>query len=654
MKFYAKVLPSYHEFKQIGRIVNKEKHSRPEPKIIVGKISLAGRKGGFFLPLGIEGRENEINIPPEYLNTALTGDKVEVEDGKVLRVLERARTQFSGTVKIGDGKTLLKPYDTRIYSDILITPGEKNILADGDRVVLEVTHWDKLEGEVVKILGRAGDNETEMSTIMFEHKIQYDFPQSVTREADEIARTSILPEELARRKDFRNVLTFTIDPETAKDFDDALSYRIMPDGLIELGVHIADVSYFVRPGSAIDKEARERATSVYLVDRTIPMLPEVLSNGLCSLVPNQDRLTFSAVFTLDKNGKVHKKWFGKTIIHSKHRFTYEEVDKILETNSGPLARELGEISDIAKKIRSERFAKGAISLDSDDVKFRLDEKGKPIGIVRTIPTDSHHLIEEYMLMANKYVAEFIFYKNSEKYGAGKHTFVYRIHDVPNQEKISELKTFLKNFDYKFEKGKVLTSKRLNDLILEAESKPEERLVKTSILRSMSKAIYSTKNIGHYGLAFTCYTHFTSPIRRYPDTMVHRLLYDYLEGKSSPDIEEYERLCAHSSAMERRAMEAEWASIKYKQVEYAQDKIGQVYTGVIVGVTEWGFYVEAKETMCEGMVSLRNLKDDFYIFDKKNFCLSGKRTHKKYRLGDEVKVKILSADLERRTIDYILA
>ncbi|MEK7065942.1 MAG: RNB domain-containing ribonuclease, partial [Patescibacteria group bacterium] len=351
-------------------------------------------------------------------------------------------------------------------------------------------------------------------------------------------------------------LTFTIDPETAKDFDDALSYQVLPDGKIELGVHIADVSYFVRPGSAIDTEAKERATSVYLVDRTIPMLPEVLSNGLCSLVPNQDRLTFGAVFILDRNGKVHDKWFGKTIIHSNQRFTYEEVDKILETGQGTLVKELMDVNDIAKKIRAERFAKGAIALDSDDVKFKLDETGKPIGIIRTVPTDSHHLIEEYMLLANKSVAESIFHKQSAQGGTGKHTFVYRIHDVPNQEKINALKDFLKKFNYNFEKGKALTSKRLNDLILEAESKPEERLVKASVLRSMSRAIYSTKNIGHYGLAFASYTHFTSPIRRYPDTMVHRLLDGYLSGKASPDIGEYERLCAHSSAMERKATEAE--------------------------------------------------------------------------------------------------
>ncbi|MBI5140179.1 MAG: ribonuclease R [Candidatus Vogelbacteria bacterium] len=627
---------------------------KPKNKMISGRINHAGRKGGFFLAEGLEGRDNEVPIAPEYLNTALTGDRVEIENDKVIRILERARTQFAGTIKMEQEKIWLKPYDTKVPGDILVTPSAGAKLVDGERVVVEINHWDKLEGAVINRLGQAGDNETEIGTIMFEHKIQYDFPEAVTKEANEIARRSIPKEEVARRRDFRNILTFTIDPETAKDFDDALSYQLLPNGQIELGVHIADVSYFVRPESAIDNEAKERATSVYLVDRTIPMLPEVLSNGLCSLVPGEDRLTFSAIFVLDKSGRVHKRWFGKTIIHSKHRFTYDEVDTILETGMGPLAKELSDINDIAKNIRKERFEKGAISLDSDDVKFKLDPTGKPVGIVRTVPTDSHHLIEEYMLMANKYVAEFIFYKNSEKHGAGKHTFVYRVHDIPNQEKITELKTFLRNFDYKFEKGKVLTSKRLNDLILEAESKPEERLVKTSILRSMSKAIYSTKNIGHYGLAFTCYTHFTSPIRRYPDTMVHRLLYDYLEGKGSPDTEEYERLCAHSSAMERRAMEAEWASIKYKQVEYAQDKIGQVYTGIITGVTEWGFYVEAKETMCEGMVSLRNLKDDFYIFDKKNFCLFGKKTHKKFRLGDEVKIKILSADLERRTIDYILA
>ncbi|MDO8493214.1 MAG: ribonuclease R [bacterium] len=623
---------------------------------LTGRLSLASKKGGYFLQEGEADRTKEIFIEVDNLNTAMNGDTVAIDGAKVVEVLVRAKTQFTGTIKTGAGQPRLKPYDTKIYSDILIGETPEPPVSDGDRVVVEITNWQNLTGNVVQRLGKAGDNNAEMNTILFEHKINYDFGEAAQKEAEMIAKEGIPESEVAKRKDFRDTLTFTIDPHDARDFDDAISYKKLPDGNYEIGIHIADVSYFVRLGGALDKEAVERATSVYLVDRTIPMLPEVLSNGLCSLLPDVDRLTFGAVFTLDKHGKVLDKWFGKTIIHSNKRFTYEDVDVILEAGKGELSEELIEINKIAKEMRAERFAKGSISLDSDDVKFRLDVNGKPIEIIKVVSTDSHRLIEEYMLLANRSVAEFIFYKTSHEKGKpGSHTFVYRIHDKPNQEKISNLKSFLKNFNYKFNpKEQHLTSKKLNELIMEAEAKPEEKLVKTTILRSMAKAIYTTKNIGHFGLAFACYTTFTSPIRRYPDIMVHRLLQGYLEGGKSPDIAGFEKLCMHSSAMERKAMEAEWASIKYKQVEYNMDKIGQVYDGVITGVTEWGFFVEAKETISEGMVSLRNLKDDYYVFDKQAFALIGKRTKKRYRLGDEVKVKIHEVNLDRRTIDFVLA
>ncbi len=622
---------------------------------LIGKLSLASKRGGYFLPDGSLDKKDEIFIEAVNLGSAQNGDIVKIQGDKIIEILTRAKNQFTGTVKTDHGYLWLKPYDTKVYADIFIGEQIEPPVSDGDRVVVEITNWQNLAGKVIQRLGKAGDNNAEMHTILFEHKIAYNFDEAVQQEADKIANEEIPADEIKKRKDFRNTLTFTIDPKDAKDFDDAISFKILPDGNYEIGVHIADVSYYVRPGGALDQEAAIRATSVYLVDRTVPMLPEVLSNGVCSLLPNVDRLTFGAVFILDKNAKILNKWFGKTIIHSDKRFTYEDVDVVLESNKGAYVEELKEINRLAKVLRDERFVKGSISLETDDVKFKLDAEGKPIEIIKIIATDSHRLIEEYMLLANKKVAEYVFYKDDNIKKPGSNTFIYRIHDTPNKEKISDLKSFLKNFNYKFNSGDdQIDSKKLNDLIMQAEAKPEERLVKSSILRSMAKAIYTTKNIGHFGLAFNCYTHFTSPIRRYPDVLVHRLLSLYLEGGKSPDQMTYERLCMHSSQMERKAMEAERASIKYKQVEYSMNKVGTVYTGVITGVTEWGFFVEAKETICEGMVSLRNMRDDFYTFDKKNFALIGKRTRKRYRLGDEVKVKLHEVNLERRTIDFVLA
>ena len=605
------------------------------------------------MPEGKTDRKDEIFIDSDKLGTALNGDEVLVQNERVVRVVKRAKTEFAGTIKIDHEQSWLKPYNTKIYNNIAIIPTTDQKISDGDRVVVSITNWQNLAGKIVKNLGPAGLHKTEMETILFEHDIDQNFNEQVLREAERIANEKIAENEVRRRKDFRSTITFTIDPDDAKDFDDAISYKKLPDGNIEIGVHIADVSYFVRPGGALDREALRRATSVYLVDRTIPMLPETLSNGVCSLLPNIDRLTFAAVFVLDKNGRVLKNWFGKTIIHSNRRFTYEEVDKILETSRGDFVIELKETNRLAKKLREERFVRGSVSLETEDIKFRLDADGKPVEIIKHPTTDSHRLIEEFMLLANRKVAESIFYKDSHNKKPGAHTFVYRIHDKPDKEKINNLKKFLKSFNYKFEVMGDLNSKKLNDLIMQADAKPEERLIKSTILRSMAKAIYTTKNIGHFGLAFTCYTHFTSPIRRYPDIIAHRLLENYIQNGKSPDMGQYEKICLHSSQMERQAMEAEWDSIKYKQVEYNLDKVGQIYIGVITGVTEWGMFVEIKETMAEGLVSLRNMKDDYYTLDEKNFTLIGKRTKKKYRLGDEVKVKLVEANLDRRTLDFVL-
>jgi ribonuclease R len=500
----------------------------------------------------------------------------------------------------------------------------------------------------VEILGKTGENEAEIHSIMAEFDLPFRFPEHVLRESEKIEET-IPAEEIKKRKDFRKVLTFTIDPEDAKDFDDAISFRELENGRYEVGVHIADVTHYVQPGTALDVDAFDRATSVYLVDRTVPMLPEKLSNALCSLRPHEDKLTFAAVFEIDNKGKIYSEWFGRTIIHSDHRFTYEGAQEVIESGKGKLAKEIKILNDLAIKLRKERFGNGAVNFETSEVKFKLDEKGKPLAVVPKVRKDAHKLIEEFMLLANKAVATFVF---KMKKGAEKNTFVYRTHDFPDPEKVENFATFARQFGHKLQVDERTISRSLNSLMDEIEGKPEQNVLQQLAVRAMAKAKYTTEAKGHFGLAFDHYTHFTSPIRRYPDMMVHRLLQHYLDQGKSVNKKEYEDKCLHSSEREKRAADAERASIKYKQVEFMSMQADKVYKGIITGVTDFGVFIEIIETKCEGMVRLADLKDDFYEFDEKNFRIIGRRRKKIYRLGDEVEVRIKKTDVDRRLIDLV--
>ena len=489
-----------------------------------------------------------------------------------------------------------------------------------------------------------------MNAILAEYGFPLQFPAEVEKEANEISDV-ITDDEIKKRRDFRNILTFTIDPFDAKDFDDAISFQILKNGNYEIGVHIADVSHYVLPDSALDKEGYERGTSVYLVDRVIPMLPERLSNGLCSLRPKEDKLCFAAVFELDHNANVITQWFGKTVIHSDRRFSYEEAQEIIEGNSTELYEEMKILNELAYKLRDRKFKEGAISFESTEVKFKLDEAGKPIGVYVKERKDAHKLIEDYMLLANRKVAEFIAKKGK---GKNKYTFVYRAHDSPKEEALLNFANFAMRFGYKINtKNDKEIARSLNHLMEDVEGKKEQNVLTQLAIRSMAKAIYTTKKSSHYGLAFDHYTHFTSPIRRYPDVMVHRLLEHYLGGGKSLSEEEYEKRAIYTSQMEKKAADAERASVKYKQAEFLEDNIGREYNGLISGVTEWGMYVEIIENKCEGMIRLRDISDDFYVLDEKNYCIIGQRKKKKYQLGDEVKILVKKVDLSKRQIDFIL-
>jgi len=608
--------------------------------------------------------EPDIFVKGSDLGSAVDGDTVQIvifptrhgehREGKVTKVLHRSRNRFVGKVELSKNFAFVVPDARKIHGDFFIYPENINGATTGDKVIIEVMSWSendrKAEAKIVEVLGKAGENEAEIHSIMAEFELPFRFPERVINESQKISE-GITDEEIRKRWDFREVTTFTIDPEDAKDFDDAISFRKLEDGLFEIGVHIADVTHYIEPNSILDQEAFDRATSVYLVDRTVPMLPERLSNELCSLRPREDKLTFAAVFEMDEKGKIKKEWFGRTIIHSDVRFSYEEAQVGLDSGQGALAEELRLLNDIAKKLRKERFAKGAVNFETTEVKFKLDEKGKPLAVIPKVRKDAHKLIEEFMLLANKQVATFVYnYKKAKE----KNTFVYRIHDFPDPEKVKDFSIFARQFGHKMDIDENSISSSLNKLMTEIEGKPEQNILEQLAIRTMAKAKYSTDVKGHFGLAFNHYTHFTSPIRRYPDMMVHRMLQHYLDDGKHLNKNEYEDKCEHSSEREKRAADAERASIKYKQVEFMASAEKKAFEGLISGVTEWGIYVEIIETKCEGMIRMSDMTDDFYEFDEKNYRLVGRRKKKVYTLGDKINVLVKKTDIDKRLIDLVFA
>ncbi|RKS15766.1 ribonuclease R [Flavobacterium sp. 120] len=636
-----------------------------------GKIDMTGRKTAYFVCPDLE---EDVFIPTNNLNHALDKDIVKVyvynrrkgkrPEGEVIEVIERNKTDFVGVIDIQANFAFVSTANPKMYTDIFIPKDKIGEAEQGDVVLVHIEDWparaDSPFGSVIKVLGKPGEHDTEIHAILAEYGLPSEFPIEVETFAQKID-TSIEESEIAKRRDMRDTLTFTIDPKDAKDFDDALSFKKLENGNYEIGIHIADVSHYLQEGTILDDEAYQRATSVYLVDRVVPMLPEVLSNFACSLRPNEEKYTFSAIFEITEKSQVVNQWFGRTVIYSDQRFSYEEAQYIIETKDNVIPEEISitgssyqvsaaivaatlKMDELAKIFRKRRMADGAISFDKVEVKFNLDEAGEPQGVYFKISKDANHLIEEFMLLANKKVAEYI--------GKQKKTFIYRIHDEPNEDKLIAMQTVIAKFGYKIDfRNKGDISKSLNALMEEVNGKKEQNLIDTLAIRSMSKAKYSTDNIGHYGLAFEYYSHFTSPIRRYPDVMVHRLLQHYLDGGKSADEETYETKCLHSSTMEGLATNAERDSIKYMQVKYMQDHQDQEFLGVISGVTEWGIYVEIIENKCEGMCRIRDIKDDYYTFDEKQYALTGATSGRLLQLGDEIYVKVKNADLVKKQLDF---
>jgi ribonuclease R len=659
------ILEILKEGKNTGIFLEPEKGKfklKELQNFIIGTVDMTADGSAYIVPE--DEFEKDVFVAPRKLKNALHGDTVKAyvfakksgrkNDGEVVEIIKRAKSDFTGVIKISDRFAFVIADDKKMMHDIFVPLADTHEAKNGQRVLVTLSDWPESAknpiGIVKHVLGNQGENNTEMNAILAQYGFPLEFPPQVEREANAIPE-EIPAAEIAKRKDFRKVLTFTIDPADAKDFDDAISYQKLPNGNHEIGVHIADVSHYVIQGTDLDKEAYSRATSVYLVDRVIPMLPERLSNGVCSLRPHEDKLCFAAVFELDEQANIQSEWYGRTVIHSNRRFSYEEAQEVIENKEGDYAAEILKLNELAYILRDRKFKNGAISFESTEVKFKLDEAGKPIGVYVKERKDAHKLIEDYMLLANRKVAEFIAKKTK---GKDKLTFVYRVHDSPNMETLNTFATFASRFGYKINtKSDKEIAKSLNNLMADVEGKKEQNILTSLAIRSMAKAIYSTKKTSHYGLAFEYYTHFTSPIRRYPDVMAHRLLQTYLDGGKSADMEFYEVASVHSSAMEKRAADAERASIKYKQAEYLENNIGTEYKGIISGVTEWGMYVEIEENKCEGMIRLRDISDDFYVLDEKNYCIVGQRKKKKYQLGDEVMIRVKKVDLSKRQIDFTL-
>ncbi len=637
-------------------------------KFITGKVDMTSSGTAYIVS---EETEDDILVNQKKTLNAFHGDIVKVklfpkrkgkQEGEVVEIIERAKSEFVGTVQLSQRFAFLVPANNKINTDIYIPLEKLKGAKDGQKAIAKITDWTKNGmnpiGEIIDVLGNVGENNTEMHAILAEYGLPYEFPKDVERAADLIP-IKITEEEIAKRRDFRTITTFTIDPIDAKDFDDALSIQKLKNGNWEIGVHIADVSHYVKPDSMIDKEAVSRATSVYLVDRVVPMLPEVLSNNVCSLRPKEEKLCFSAVFEMTDDAEVINEWFGRTIINSDRRFTYEEAQLVIETEEGDYKKEILTLDRLAKILRANRFRKGSIAFEKLEVKFHLDEVGNPTGVFFKESKDSNQLIEDFMLLANRKVAEFVGKKKQTQEPKVRNVesqrpFVYRVHDKPNPDKLNSFAEFVAKFGYKLNvKNERGVADSLNNLLKEVNQKKEAGMIEMLAIRTMAKAIYTTKNIGHYGLGFDYYTHFTSPIRRYPDVMVHRLLQHYLDGGKNPDIDKLEEQCKHSSEMEKLAADAERSSIKYKQVQFLTDKIGQEFDGIISGVTEWGIFVEIIENHCEGMVRTRELRDDNYYFDEDNYCLRGRKFGKVLTLGDQVRIEIKRADLVKKQLDFAL-
>ncbi|WP_179333962.1 ribonuclease R [Winogradskyella costae] len=682
-------LKAKQEIEEVDRgkfkaIVNNEYHT--------GILDLAAKGNGYIIS---DDFEDDIFVASNNINKALNGDEVEFyaykrkhrgkQEGEITTIIKRAKTEYVGTIQIHDKKgfAFVVADSNKMYTDIFVPINKINKAEDGDKVLVSLEDWpekaDSPNGKVIEVLGKPGEHSTEIHAILAEYGLPLEFPQDVEAFANKID-TSITAEEIAKRRDMRKDLTFTIDPKDAKDFDDALSFKILDNGLYEIGIHIADVSHYLQPGTILDDEAYERATSIYLVDRVVPMLPEILSNGACSLRPHEEKYTFSAVFHMNDKCEIKNEWFGRTVTYSDARFAYEEAQAIIENNATinevevlknadkidttipaevsltgkeyqtavEVAQATIKMNQLARKMRTARMRDGAISFDKVEVKFNLDEEANPIGIHFKTSKDANKMIEEFMLLANRKVSEYVGKQKPEK------TFVYRVHDEPDESKLAQLQTVVGRFGHKLnfkDKGSIASS--LNNLLKDVVGKKEQNLVDTLTIRTMSKAEYTTHNIGHYGLAFEYYSHFTSPIRRYPDVMAHRLLQQYLDGEKSANQEIYEEKCKHSSNMEYLATRAERDSIKYMQIRFMQDHQDEEFLGVISGVTDWGIYIEIVSNKCEGMVSVRDMKDDHYQFDQDQYAMIGQKTGAMYQLGDEVIVKVKNADLVKKHLDFYM-